>query len=161
MVVTYFVCLIMVLLQVRSYMPSSMKQILPSFCKDMFRLLDSLDFNTPPEDAATTRLKIAKRCLIIFCTLVTRHRKHADKYVLYSLLIFFSYIFSWMLTLRCSQRDATYCQLRNQNIKTKHSFKCKFYSLWSLVISTIADAQALWTYTYRLMLDCWMLWRAL
>ncbi|XP_051180407.1 uncharacterized protein [Lolium perenne] len=64
---------------VRSYMPSGVKQILPSFCKDMFRLLDSLDFNSPPEDADTTRLKIAKRCLIIFCTLVTRHRKHADK----------------------------------------------------------------------------------
>ncbi|CAM0874180.1 unnamed protein product [Alopecurus aequalis] len=64
---------------VRSYMPSRVKQILPSFCKDMFRLLDSLYFNSPPEDAATTRLKIAKRCLIIFCTLVTRHRKHADK----------------------------------------------------------------------------------
>uniref|UniRef100_A0ACD6AN67 Uncharacterized protein n=1 Tax=Avena sativa TaxID=4498 RepID=A0ACD6AN67_AVESA len=63
---------------VRSYMPSSVKQILPSFCKDMYRILDSLDFSSPPEDAATTRLKIAKRCLIIFCTLVTRHRKHAD-----------------------------------------------------------------------------------
>ncbi|KAF7053474.1 hypothetical protein CFC21_061396, partial [Triticum aestivum] len=63
---------------VRSYMPSGVKQILPSLCKDMFRVLDSLDFNSPPEDSATSRLKIAKRCLIIFCTLVTRHRKHAD-----------------------------------------------------------------------------------
>lgn len=63
---------------VRSYMPSGVKQILPSLCKDMFRVLDSLDFNSPPEDSATARLKIAKRCLIIFCTLVTRHRKHAD-----------------------------------------------------------------------------------
>lgn len=63
---------------VRSYMPSSVKQILPSFCKDMYRILDSLDFSSPPEDTAATRLKIAKRCLTIFCTLVTRHRKHAD-----------------------------------------------------------------------------------
>ncbi|CAO2150244.1 unnamed protein product [Urochloa humidicola] len=63
---------------VRSYMPSRVKQILPSFCKDMFRILDSLNFNSLPEDGALMRLKIAKRCLIIFCALVTRHRKHAD-----------------------------------------------------------------------------------
>ncbi|KAL5204923.1 hypothetical protein ABZP36_009794 [Zizania latifolia] len=63
---------------IRSYMPSRVKQILPSFCKDMFRILESLDFNSPPEDGTTTRLKTAKRCLIILCTLVTRHRKHAD-----------------------------------------------------------------------------------
>ncbi|VAH92247.1 unnamed protein product [Triticum turgidum subsp. durum] len=68
---------------VRSYMPSGVKQILPSLCKDMFRVLDSLDFNSPPEDSATARLKIAKRCLIIFCTLVTRHRKHADNQMLH------------------------------------------------------------------------------
>jgi hypothetical protein len=143
----------MVLLQVRSYMPSGVKQILPSFCKDMFRLLDSLDFNSPPEDADTTRLKIAKRCLIIFCTLVTRHRKHADKYVLYSLLLFFSRssIFSWMLTLHCFQRDATYCQLRNQTIKAKHSFKCKFYSFEVMLFVQCAEAQSLWTFTHWLM----------
>ncbi|KXG29170.1 uncharacterized protein LOC8086009 [Sorghum bicolor] len=63
---------------VRSYMPSRVKQILPSFCKDMFRILDSLNFNSLIEDGPTVRLKIAKRCLIIFCALVTRHRKHAD-----------------------------------------------------------------------------------
>ncbi|TVU23430.1 hypothetical protein EJB05_25796 [Eragrostis curvula] len=63
---------------VRSYMPSRIKQILPSFCKDMFRILDSLNFSSLPEDGATMRLKVAKRCLIICCTLVTRHRKHAD-----------------------------------------------------------------------------------
>ncbi|RLM58078.1 uncharacterized protein C2845_PM18G13230 [Panicum miliaceum] len=63
---------------VRSYMPSRVKQILPSFCKDMYRILDSLDFNSLPEDGAMMRLKIAKRCLVIFCALVTRHRKHAD-----------------------------------------------------------------------------------
>lgn len=67
---------------VRSYMPSGVKQILPSLCKDMFCVLDSLDFNSP-EDSATRRLKIAKRCLIIFCTLVTRHRKHADNQMLH------------------------------------------------------------------------------
>ncbi|KAG2564198.1 hypothetical protein PVAP13_8KG390800 [Panicum virgatum] len=63
---------------IRSYMPSRVKQILPSFCKDMYRILHSLDFNSLPEDGAMMRLKIAKRCLIIFCALVTRHRKHAD-----------------------------------------------------------------------------------
>jgi hypothetical protein len=63
-------------------MPSRVKQILPSFCKDMYRILDSLDFNSLPEDGAMMRLKIAKRCLVIFCALVTRHRKHADEYVL-------------------------------------------------------------------------------
>ncbi|KAL6908038.1 hypothetical protein ACP4OV_002208 [Aristida adscensionis] len=63
---------------VRSYMPSRVKQILPSLCKDMFRILDSLNFNSISGDGSTTKLKIAKRCLIIFCTLVTRHRKHAD-----------------------------------------------------------------------------------
>uniref|UniRef100_A0A0E0BMD0 Importin N-terminal domain-containing protein n=1 Tax=Oryza glumipatula TaxID=40148 RepID=A0A0E0BMD0_9ORYZ len=66
---------------VRSYMPSRVKQILPSFCKDMFRILESLDFNSQYEDRATTRLKTAKRCLIILCTLVTRHRKHADDFL--------------------------------------------------------------------------------
>uniref|UniRef100_A0A0E0F8T5 Importin N-terminal domain-containing protein n=1 Tax=Oryza meridionalis TaxID=40149 RepID=A0A0E0F8T5_9ORYZ len=66
---------------VRSYMPSRVKQILPSFCKDMFRILESLDFNSQYEDGATTRLKTAKRCLIILCTLVTRHRKHADDFL--------------------------------------------------------------------------------
>ncbi|KAF8644970.1 hypothetical protein HU200_066275 [Digitaria exilis] len=63
---------------VRSYMPSTVKQILPSFCKDIFRVLDSLDFNSLLEDGSMIRHKIAKRCLIIFCALVTRHRKHAD-----------------------------------------------------------------------------------
>ncbi|KAL6654520.1 hypothetical protein ACP70R_007985 [Stipagrostis hirtigluma subsp. patula] len=63
---------------VRSYMPSRVKQILPSLCRDMFRILDSLNLNRHPEDGSTMKLKIAKRCLIIFCTLVTRHRKHAD-----------------------------------------------------------------------------------
>ncbi|KAL5681185.1 hypothetical protein ACJX0J_007570, partial [Zea mays] len=87
---------------VRSYMPSRVKQILPSFCKDMFRILDSLNFNSLIEDGSTMKLKIAKRCLIIFCALVTRHRKHTDKYP-----------------------DATYCQLCNQNIK-KHPFKSIF-----------------------------------
>jgi hypothetical protein len=116
-------------------MPSRVKQILPSFCKDMFRILDSLNFNSLIEDGSTMKLKIAKRCLIIFCALVTRHRKHTDKYAL-SFTTLLSSIFSILhteitfsskLMLRCSQPDATYCQLCNQNIKTKHPFKCKFY----------------------------------
>ncbi|PWZ09193.1 40S ribosomal protein S4 [Zea mays] len=63
---------------VRSYMPSRVKQILPSFCKDMFCILDSLNFNSLIEDGSTMKLRIAKRCLIIFCALVTRHRKHTN-----------------------------------------------------------------------------------
>ena len=94
--------LIVIILQVRSYMPSRVKQILPSFCKDMFCILDSLNFNSPIEDGPTIRLKIAKRCLIIFCALVTRHRKHADKYVLWPLLFFFSSIFSILPMRLCS-----------------------------------------------------------
>nr|AAX96578.1 expressed protein [Oryza sativa Japonica Group]ABA95456.1 Importin-beta N-terminal domain containing protein, expressed [Oryza sativa Japonica Group] len=109
---------------VRSYMPSRVKQILPSFCKDMFRILESLDFNSQYEDRATTRLKTAKRCLIILCTLVTRHRKHADE----------------ILTLQFSQPDGTYSQQRNQNIKSKHSFTCPGWRLVSPHFSSLLDS---------------------
>lgn len=83
-------------------MPSRVKQILPSFCKDMFRILDSLNFNSLAEDGSTMRLKIAKRCLIILCALVTRHRKHADEYVLWPLLFLFCSIFSILPMQLCS-----------------------------------------------------------
>lgn len=82
-------------------MPSRVKQILPSFCKDMFRILDSLNFNSLIEDGSTMKLKIAKRCLIIFCALVTRHRKHTDKYVLSSTTLLSS-IFSILPLQLCS-----------------------------------------------------------
>ncbi|XP_038975739.1 importin beta-like SAD2 isoform X2 [Phoenix dactylifera] len=65
---------------VRSYMPSALSPLLPSFCYDLFRILDSLSLDrTSSKDGSMLRLKTAKRSLIIFCTLVTRHRKHTDK----------------------------------------------------------------------------------
>nr|XP_019702618.1 importin beta-like SAD2 isoform X2 [Elaeis guineensis] len=65
---------------VRSYMPCALSPLLPSFCYDLFRILDSLSLDgTSSEDGSVLRLKTAKRSLIIFCTLVTRHRKHTDK----------------------------------------------------------------------------------
>lgn len=65
---------------VRSYMPSALSPVLPSFCYDLFRILDSLSLDdASSEDGTVLRLKTAKRSLIIFCTLVTRHRKHTDK----------------------------------------------------------------------------------
>ncbi|KAJ1696023.1 hypothetical protein LUZ63_012721 [Rhynchospora breviuscula] len=64
---------------VRSYMPSALIQVIPSICHDLLRILDALRLDNTLLGKFQTRLKIAKRCLIIFCTLVTRHRKHADK----------------------------------------------------------------------------------
>ncbi|XP_073009559.1 uncharacterized protein [Typha latifolia] len=65
---------------VRSYMPSALRQIFPLFCHDLFRVLYSLNLDgTCPENGYQMRLKTAKRGLIMFCTLVTRHRKQADK----------------------------------------------------------------------------------
>ncbi|XP_020101763.1 uncharacterized protein LOC109719467 isoform X2 [Ananas comosus] len=65
---------------VRSYMPSALIPILPPFCHDLFRIMNSLSLNgASSDDGYVMRLKTAKRSLIIFCSLVTRHRKHADK----------------------------------------------------------------------------------
>ncbi|KAF9592182.1 hypothetical protein IFM89_012676 [Coptis chinensis] len=63
---------------VRSYMPSALVPSLPLFCQDLFRILDSLSFDTTTEDDLL-RFKTGKRSLLIFCALVTRHRKHSDK----------------------------------------------------------------------------------
>lgn len=61
-------------------MPSALIPILPSFCRGLFKILDSVDFSSKKSgDAHFLRLKAGKRSLIILCTLVTRHRKHSDK----------------------------------------------------------------------------------
>ncbi|XP_019464240.1 PREDICTED: importin beta-like SAD2 homolog isoform X1 [Lupinus angustifolius] len=66
---------------VRSYMPSALVPLLPSFCRDLISILGSLSFDgaVSQEDGYLTRLKIGKRSLLIFSALVTRHRKHSDK----------------------------------------------------------------------------------
>ncbi|CAL9114888.1 unnamed protein product [Musa textilis] len=66
---------------VRSYMPSALGPILPSFCHDLFRILDSLSLDGASDDGSLLRLKIAKRGLVIFSALVTRHRKHVDRLI--------------------------------------------------------------------------------
>ncbi|KAI0518612.1 hypothetical protein KFK09_006048 [Dendrobium nobile] len=67
-------------ISVRSYMPSALRCALPAFCNDWFRILDSLSLGSALSgDGHLLRLKIAKRILIIFSALVTRHRKHCDK----------------------------------------------------------------------------------
>ncbi|KAK7363423.1 hypothetical protein VNO77_05566 [Canavalia gladiata] len=66
---------------VRSYMPSTLAPLLPSFCWDLISILGSLNFEymVVQEDEYLTRLKTGKRSLLIFSALVTRHRKHSDK----------------------------------------------------------------------------------
>ncbi|XP_057416907.1 importin beta-like SAD2 homolog isoform X2 [Lotus japonicus] len=66
---------------VRSYMPSTLAPLLPSFCRDLVRILGSLSFDyaVTEEDGIWTRLKTGKRSLLIFSALVIRHRKHSDK----------------------------------------------------------------------------------
>ncbi|XP_031396138.1 importin beta-like SAD2 homolog isoform X3 [Punica granatum] len=66
---------------VRSHMPSCLAPHVASFCHDLFGILDSLSFDTVVSfgDEHSLRLKTAKRCLLIFCALITRHRKHSDK----------------------------------------------------------------------------------
>ena len=62
-------------------MPSTLESILPSLCKDFFVILNSLRFDGEEilEDGYLLRLKTGKRSLLIFCALVTRHRKFSDK----------------------------------------------------------------------------------
>ncbi|KAK7388057.1 hypothetical protein VNO78_22860 [Psophocarpus tetragonolobus] len=66
---------------VKSYMPLTLAPLLPSFCRDLISILDSLSFDcvVNQEDDYLTRLKTGKRSLLIFSALVTRHRKHSDK----------------------------------------------------------------------------------
>ncbi len=62
-------------------MPSALAPSLPSLCQNLTRLLDSLSFDhdVTSEDGQLLRLKAGKRILLIFCALVTRHRKYSDK----------------------------------------------------------------------------------
>ncbi|KAL9325705.1 hypothetical protein ACSQ67_006350 [Phaseolus vulgaris] len=66
---------------VKSYMPSTLAPLLPSFCRDLMSILSSLSFDcaVTQDDEYLTRLKTGKRSLLIFSALVTRHRKHSDK----------------------------------------------------------------------------------
>lgn len=62
-------------------MPSALAPHLSSFCGDLFGILNSLSFDGDDamEDGYFLRLKTGKRSLLIFCALVTRHRKLSDK----------------------------------------------------------------------------------
>lgn len=62
-------------------MPSCLAPHVASFCHDLIGILDSLSFDAvgPPGNERSLRLKTAKRSLLIFCALITRHRKHSDK----------------------------------------------------------------------------------
>ncbi|XP_057524952.1 importin beta-like SAD2 homolog isoform X3 [Amaranthus tricolor] len=66
---------------VRSYMPTSLAPLLPSFCGDLCDLLESLGLeeSVSSDGSQQMRLKTGKRLLLICSALVTRHRKHSDK----------------------------------------------------------------------------------
>ncbi|XP_021594154.1 importin beta-like SAD2 isoform X3 [Manihot esculenta] len=66
---------------VRSHMPSALVPSLPMLCQSLIGLLDSLSFDhgVTSEGGQLLRLKAGKRILLIFCALVTRHRKYSDK----------------------------------------------------------------------------------
>ncbi|KAL4590741.1 hypothetical protein LXL04_003683 [Taraxacum kok-saghyz] len=66
---------------VRSHMPSSLVPLLPSLSHDLICILHSLRFEgcDSLEDGHVLRLKTGKRSLLIFCALITRHRKFSDK----------------------------------------------------------------------------------
>lgn len=68
-------------LAVRSHMPSALIPSLASWNQDFLALLDSITLDNPIEEAEQFRFKLGKRCLEIFSTLVTRHRKHTDKFM--------------------------------------------------------------------------------
>lgn len=68
-------------LAVRSHMPSALIPSLASWNQDFLALLDSITLDNPIEEAEQFRFKLGKRCLQIFSTLVTRHRKHTDKFM--------------------------------------------------------------------------------
>lgn len=62
-------------------MPSTLAPLLPSLCSDLIGILGSLSFNCAVnmEDGYLMRLKTGKRSLLIFCALISRHRKHSDR----------------------------------------------------------------------------------
>lgn len=63
-------------------MPCALAPLLPSISQDLIRILNSLSFDggLTCKDGYSLRMKTAKRSLLIFCALVSRHRKFADKY---------------------------------------------------------------------------------
>jgi hypothetical protein len=74
-------------------MPSTLSQVIPYICHDILHILDAIRLDSIWSDKQQMRLKIAKRGLLIFCTLVSRHRKHADKCVVFicTHLVLFGY----------------------------------------------------------------------
>ncbi|KAH9325798.1 hypothetical protein KI387_005976, partial [Taxus chinensis] len=68
-------------LAVRSHMPSSLIPSLPSWNQDFMILLELVVADKCMAEPGEAKLKAGKRCLQIFCTLVTRHRKHTDKFM--------------------------------------------------------------------------------
>lgn len=66
---------------VKSYMPSTLAPLLNSLSRDLMSILSCLSFDctVTQEDVYLTRWKSGKRSLLIFSSLVTRHRKHSDK----------------------------------------------------------------------------------
>lgn len=63
-------------------MPSALAPHVPSFCQNLIAILGSLSFDGSLSlgDDYLLRMKTGKRSLLIFCSLVTRHRKYSDKY---------------------------------------------------------------------------------
>ncbi|KAJ7980453.1 Importin beta-like SAD2-like [Quillaja saponaria] len=68
---------------VKSHMPSTLAPLMPSFCHDLIGILVSLtlDHAVTLEDGFSIRLKTGKRCLLIFCALITRHQKYTYKLI--------------------------------------------------------------------------------
>ncbi|KAM7257151.1 hypothetical protein ACFE04_012892 [Oxalis oulophora] len=68
-------------LSVRSHMPAALAPLLPTICHDLIGILGSLSFNDVVilDDKYLLRLKSGKRSLLIFRTLISRHRKYSDK----------------------------------------------------------------------------------
>ncbi|KAI4303071.1 hypothetical protein MLD38_038747 [Melastoma candidum] len=63
----------------RSHLPSVLVPCMASFSEDLIRILNSLSLDSPTPSLNLLRLKTGKRSLLIFCSLVTRHRKHSDR----------------------------------------------------------------------------------
>ncbi|KAK9079983.1 hypothetical protein SSX86_001658 [Deinandra increscens subsp. villosa] len=66
---------------VKSHMPSALVSLLPSLCHDLIHIIHSSKFQDHGsfDDGYTLRMKTRKRSLLIFCALITRHRKFSDK----------------------------------------------------------------------------------
>lgn len=62
-------------------MPASIAPLLPTLSGNLCGILDSLSLedSVSLEGSQQVRLKTGKRILLIFCALVTRHRKYSDR----------------------------------------------------------------------------------